>query len=67
MKWIFKIKYDGLYCYILVEKGYLQKEGVDYDLSHSHVLCDVSLRILLIYYLQNYKFKIVIFEIKNNF
>ena len=67
MKWIFKIKYDGLYCYILVEKGYLQKEGVDYDLSHSPVLCDVSLRILLFYYLHNYNFKIFSVYIKINF
>ena len=37
MKWVFKIKDDGLYRYRLVSKGYLQKEGVEYDLSHSPV------------------------------
>lgn len=46
MKWVFKIKDYGRYLSLLVEKGYLQKEDIEYNLSHSPVLWDVSLRII---------------------
>ena len=38
MKWVFKIKDDGCYRSRLVSKGYLQKEGIDYDLSQPRTI-----------------------------
>ena len=34
MRWVLKIKDNGRYRAWLVAKGFLQIEGVDYDLSH---------------------------------
>ena len=34
MRWVLKIKDNGRYRSRLVSKGFLQREGVDYDLSH---------------------------------
>ena len=67
MKWVFKIKDDGIYCSLLVSKVYLHKEYIYYNLNHSPLLFDVSLIILLIYYLQNPIFKIVNVDIKKDF
>ena len=41
MIWFLNIKDDGRYRALMVDKVYLQSEGVDYDLRHSSFLCDV--------------------------
>ena len=47
-KWVFKIKGDGRYRARLVVKGYNQIPGVDYTESHSPVVNDVTIRIVLV-------------------
>lgn len=46
-KWVFKIKSDGRYRARLVVKGYNQIPGVDYTESHSPVVNDATIRIVL--------------------
>ena len=67
MRWVLKIKYNGRYRERLVAKGFLQREGVDYDLSHSPVLCDITFRLLLVYHLLNPKTIMVAVDIKKEF
>ena len=67
MSWVLMIKDNGRYREILVSKGFLQREGVDYDLSHSPVLCGISFRLLLIYHLLNPKTMMVAVDIKKEF
>ena len=67
MRWVLKIKDNGRYRARLVAKGFLQREGVDYDLSHSPVLCDITFRLLLIYHLLNPKTIMVEVDIKKAF
>ena len=67
MRWVLKIKDNGRYRARLVSKGFLQREGVDYDLSHSPVLCDITFRLLLIYHLLNPKTIMVEVDIKKAF
>jgi len=55
LKWIFKRKSDGRYRARLCAPGYLQIPGLDYHDIHAPVLHDVSLRILLIERILNYK------------
>ena len=55
MRWVIKIKDNGRYRARLVSKGFLQREGMDYDLSHSPVLCDITFHLLLIYHFLNPK------------
>ena len=38
MIWVLKIKDNGRYSEILVSKGFLQREGVEYNLSHLPLL-----------------------------
>lgn len=67
MCWVLKIKYNGRYQSRLVSKGFLQREGVDYKLSHSPVLCDITFRLLLIYHLLNPNKMMVEVDIKKSF
>ena len=67
MRWLIKIKDNGRYRARLVANGFLQREGVDYDLSHSPVLCDITFRLLLIYHLLNPKTIMVEVDIKKEF
>ena len=66
MRWVLKIKDNGRYRSRILAKGFLQREGVDYDLSHSPVLCDLTFRLLLIYHLQNPKTMMVAVDIKKD-
>lgn len=52
MRWIFKGKNYLRHRSRLVEKGFRQIKGVDYDLSHSPVLSEVAFRLLLLLSLQ---------------
>ena len=65
MRWVLKIKDNGRYRSRLVSKVFLQRERVDYDLSHSPVLCDINFILLLIYHLQNPTTMMVSVDIKN--
>ena len=47
MRWVFKTKNDGRHRARLVAKGFKQIEGVDFIYSHSPVLTDITIRILL--------------------
>ena len=67
MSLVLKIKDNGRYRARIVDKGFLQIEGVDYDLSHSAVLCDITFRLLLIYHLLNPKMMMVEVDIKKAF
>ena len=67
MRWVLKIKDNGRYRSRLFAKGFLQREGVDYDLIHSPVLCDITFRHLLFYHLLNPKTIIVKVDIKKAF
>ena len=67
MRWVLKIKDNGRYHERLVAKGFIQREGVDYDLSHSPVLCDITFLLFLIYHLQNPKTMMIEVEIKKYF
>ena len=67
MRGVLKIKDNGRYCARLVTKGFLQREGVDYDLRHSPVLCDITFRLLLVYHLLNPKTIMVEVDIKKAF
>ena len=67
MRWVVKIKDNGRYRAMLVAKGFLQREGVDYDLIHSPVLCDITFRLLLVYHLLNPKTIMVEVDIKKAF
>ena len=49
LKWVFKIKSNGLFKEILVSQGLLQRAGVDYFDSYSPVMSDVTMRLLLVY------------------
>ena len=51
-KWVFQIKGDGRYRARLVVKGYTQIPGVDFTESHSPVANDVTIRLLLVYAIQ---------------
>ena len=48
LKWIFKIKSSGEYKSRLVALGNNQREGIDYYDSHSPVMNDITLRLLMI-------------------
>ena len=67
MRWVLKIKDNGRYRARIVSKGFLQREGVGYDLSHSPVICDITFRLLLIYHLLNPKTIMVALYIKKAF
>ena len=67
MKWVLKIKDNGRYRARMVAKGFLQLEGIDYDLSHSPVLVDSTFRILLVYYLQMKNVIMISVDIKKAF
>ena len=67
MNWVLKIKDNGRYLSRLVSKGFLQREGVNYDLSHSPVLCDITFRLILIYHLLNPKTMMVSVDINKAF
>ena len=67
MRWVLKIKDNGRYRERLVDKGFLQREGVDYDLSNSPVLCDITFHLLLIYHLLNPTTMMVAVDIKKSF
>lgn len=67
MHWVLKIKDNGRYRERLVAKGFLQREGVDYDISHSPVLCDISFLLLLIYHLLKPMTMMVEVDIKKSF
>ena len=47
-KWVFKIKYNGIYHARLVACGYSQIPGVDYTKNYSPVVHDVTFPLLLI-------------------
>ena len=64
---VLKIKDNGRYHVKLVSKVILQREGVDYYLSHSPVLCDITFRLLLIYHIQNPYTMMVSVDIKKAF
>ena len=64
MRWVLKIKDNGRYHARIVSKGFLQREGVDCDLSHSPVLCYITFRLLLVYHLLNPKTIMVEVDIK---
>ncbi|GBM22348.1 Retrovirus-related Pol polyprotein from transposon TNT 1-94 [Araneus ventricosus] len=51
-KWIFKRKRDGEYKARLVARGFMQKEGVDYTGTFSPVISMPSLRLVLVFILQ---------------
>ena len=42
MSWVLKIKDNGIYHSLLVSKGFIQREVMEYYLSHSKVLCDIT-------------------------
>ena len=67
MRWVLKIKDNGRYRERLVAKGFLQREGVDYDLRHSPVIFDITFLLLLIYHLLNPKTIMVAVVIKKAF
>ena len=49
LKWVFKIKSNGVFKERLVAQGFLQRSGVDYFDSYSPVMSDVTMRLLLVY------------------
>ena len=49
LKWVFKIKSNGVFKARLVAQGFLQRAGVDYFDSYSPVMSDVTMRLLLVY------------------
>ena len=65
--WVLKIKDNRRYRSRLVAKGFLQREGVDYYLSNSPVLWDITFRLLLIYHLLNTMTMMVAVYIKKAF
>ena len=67
MCWVLKIKDNGRYRERLVSKGFLPREGVDYDLSHSPFLCDITFCLLLIYHFLNPRMMMVAVDIKKAF
>ena len=67
MRWVLKIKDNGSYRARLVAKGFLQREGVDYDLIHLPVLCDTTFCLLLVYHLLNPNTIMVAVDIKKSF
>ena len=48
MIWVLNIKDNGRYCSTLIPKGFLQRELIEYDLSHSPILCDINFLTLII-------------------
>jgi Reverse transcriptase (RNA-dependent DNA polymerase) len=52
-KWVFKKKKLGTFCACLVALGYNQMPGVDYSDSFAPVINDVSLRLVILLWLQN--------------
>ena len=67
MHWVLKIKNNRRYRERLVSKGFLQREEIYYDLSHSPVLCDITFSLLLIYHLLNPTTMMVEVDIKKSF
>ena len=51
--WVLKIKDNGRYRSRLSSKGFLQREGLDYDLSNSPFICDITSLTILIYHVKN--------------
>lgn len=51
-KWVFKKKRDGKYKARLVARGFMQKEGMDYNETYSPVISVSSLRLVLVAILQ---------------
>ena len=49
LKWVFKIKSNGVFKARLVAQGFLQRAGVDYFDIYSPVMSDVTMRLLLVY------------------
>ena len=66
MKWVYKNKSDGRYRARLVSMGFKQKEGIDYLHSHSPVLNDSTIRILLSLSLKS-EYSMVIVDITKAF
>ena len=48
VKWVFKIKRDGIYIARLVALGYSQSYGINYQDTYSPVINDISFRLILL-------------------
>ncbi|KAI3702400.1 hypothetical protein L6452_28138 [Arctium lappa] len=46
-KWVYKVKEDKRYKALLVEKGFAQRKGIEYDDIFAHVVRHTSIRVLL--------------------
>jgi hypothetical protein len=65
-KWIFEIKRNGVFRARLVACGYSQIPGVDFTVSHSPVVNDVTVRLLLILLIMR-KYKAIIVDVETAF
>lgn len=52
MIWFMNIKENVIYHSILIDKGFLKREGFYYNLSQSTIIFDIKFQKILIYYLQ---------------
>ena len=48
LRWVFKIKKDGRYRSRLVELGYKQERGYNYDQTYSPIIQDISFKLILL-------------------
>ena len=46
-RWVFKVKRNGVYCAILVAKGFSQIPGLDFTENYSPVVNDVTFRVVV--------------------
>ena len=66
-RWVFKKKRNGVFRARLVGKGYHQIPGVDYEDSFAPVVNDVTLRSILVLYLQHEEWTMIGLDIVTAF
>jgi len=66
-QWVFKHKRDGTFRSRLVGKGYTQVPGIDFTDSFAPVIHDISLRTLLVIYLQHDDWEMTGFDVETAF